>query len=60
VASTAVGYDCEADGEIVEEPMKLRVEFDRETVRRWIAEMIDLPGVMAYGKTVKRLESVVS
>jgi predicted RNase H-like HicB family nuclease len=31
--------------------MKLRVEFDRETDGRWIAEVIDLPGVMAYGKT---------
>jgi predicted RNase H-like HicB family nuclease len=31
--------------------MKLRVEFDRETDGRWIAAMIDLPGVMAYGRT---------
>jgi predicted RNase H-like HicB family nuclease len=31
--------------------MKLRVEFDRETDGRWIAEVIDLPGVMAYGTT---------
>jgi predicted RNase H-like HicB family nuclease len=29
----------------------LRVEFDRETDGRWIAEVIDLPGVMAYGAT---------
>jgi predicted RNase H-like HicB family nuclease len=29
--------------------MKLRVEF--ETDSRWIAEAIDLPGVMAYGET---------
>jgi predicted RNase H-like HicB family nuclease len=28
---------------------KLRVEFDRETDGRWIAEAIDLPEVMAYG-----------
>ena len=31
--------------------MKLRVEFDRETDGRWIAEAIDLPGVLAYGET---------
>ena len=29
----------------------LRVEFERETDGRWIAEAIDLPGVMAYGAT---------
>lgn len=29
--------------------VKLHVEFDRETDGRWIAEAIDLPGVMAYG-----------
>ena len=31
--------------------MTLHVEFDRETDRRWIAEVVELPGVMAYGKT---------
>jgi len=31
--------------------MKLRVEFDRETDGRWIAEVPKLPGVLAYGKT---------
>jgi len=31
--------------------VKSRVEFDRETDGRWIAEAIDLPGVMAYGET---------
>lgn len=31
--------------------MNLHVEFDRETDGRWIAEVIDLPGVMAYGAT---------
>ncbi|HWJ41547.1 MAG TPA: hypothetical protein VNT29_10445 [Candidatus Limnocylindrales bacterium] len=31
--------------------MKLGVEFDRETDGRWIAEVVDLPGVMAYGAT---------
>jgi len=31
--------------------MKLRVEFDRETDGRWIAEVPELPGVLAYGKS---------
>jgi predicted RNase H-like HicB family nuclease len=31
--------------------MKLRVEFDRETDARWIADVPELPGVLAYGKT---------
>jgi len=28
-----------------------RVEFDRETDGRWIAEVPDLPGVLVYGET---------
>jgi predicted RNase H-like HicB family nuclease len=31
--------------------MKLRVEFDREDDGRWIAEVPELPGVMAHGLT---------
>jgi predicted RNase H-like HicB family nuclease len=31
--------------------MKLTVELDRETDGRWIAEVVDLPGVMVYGAT---------
>ena len=29
----------------------MKVAFERETDGRWIAEVTDLPGVMAYGKT---------
>ena len=29
--------------------MKLTVEFDRETDGRWIAEIPEVPGAMAYG-----------
>jgi predicted RNase H-like HicB family nuclease len=29
----------------------MHVEFDREDDGRWIAEVPDLPGVMAYGQT---------
>jgi predicted RNase H-like HicB family nuclease len=31
--------------------MRFRIETDRETDARWIAEIPNLPGVMAYGKT---------
>lgn len=31
--------------------MTLKVEFDRESDGRWIADVTDLPGVMAYGGT---------
>lgn len=31
--------------------MELNVELDREEDGRWIAEVSELPGVMAYGET---------
>ncbi len=31
--------------------MSLRVELEQEEDGRWIAEIDDLPGVMAYGQT---------
>jgi predicted RNase H-like HicB family nuclease len=31
--------------------MRLTVEFDRETDGRWIADVVELPGVMVYGAT---------
>ena len=31
--------------------MKLTIELDREDDGRWIAEAIELPGVMCYGQT---------
>jgi predicted RNase H-like HicB family nuclease len=31
--------------------VNLRIEIERETDGRWIAEVPDLPGVMAYGET---------
>ncbi len=31
--------------------LKLRVDFEREAPGRWIADVIDLPGVMGYGTT---------
>ena len=31
--------------------MKFRVEIEQEVDGRWIAEVVDLPGVLAYGNT---------
>jgi predicted RNase H-like HicB family nuclease len=31
--------------------MSLQIEIEREHDRRWIGEVPDLPGVMAYGAT---------
>lgn len=32
-------------------PLTLEVELDREDDGQWIAEVVDLPGVMVYGAT---------
>ncbi|MBI6545773.1 MAG: type II toxin-antitoxin system HicB family antitoxin [Cyanobacteria bacterium NC_groundwater_1444_Ag_S-0.65um_54_12] len=31
--------------------MMLKIELERESDGRWIAEVLDLPGVLAYGRT---------
>ena len=31
--------------------MNFKVELERETDGRWIAEVVELPGVMTYGQT---------
>jgi len=31
--------------------MRLTLEYDQETDGRWLAEIMELPGVMAYGPT---------
>lgn len=36
---------------MAEMPLRFTIELDREADGRWIAEVTDLPGVMAYGKT---------
>jgi predicted RNase H-like HicB family nuclease len=44
--------------------MNLTVETEREEDGRWIAEVPDLPGVLAYGKTrdeaIARAEALAS
>lgn len=31
--------------------MNFRIEFEQEQDGRWIAEVVDIPGVLVYGKT---------
>jgi predicted RNase H-like HicB family nuclease len=48
--------------------MKYTIEFDKETDRRWIAEVLEIPGVMVYAfskedslaKVKELLQEVVS
>lgn len=44
---------CGPPGDTAEyvEVVNLRVDLDREEDGRWIAEVLDLPGVMCYGQT---------
>ena len=39
--------------------MNFKIEFDRETDGRWIAEIADLPGVLAHGATRDEAEAAV-
>jgi len=37
----------------------LSIEIEREPDGRWLAEILELPGVMAYGETVNEAQSRV-
>jgi predicted RNase H-like HicB family nuclease len=39
--------------------MRYDIEFEQEEDGRWIAEIVSLPGVMAYGATKTEAESKV-
>ena len=39
--------------------MNFKIEFEREEDGRWIAEIADLPGVLAYGGTREEAEAAV-
>ena len=39
--------------------MKFKVELEREDDGRWIAEVLDLPGVMAYGESAEEAQAKV-
>ena len=40
-----------ADGPGIMSSMQLTIEFDREEDGRWIAEVMEFPGALAYGAT---------
>jgi predicted RNase H-like HicB family nuclease len=39
--------------------MKFRVEIEQEQDGRWIAEVVDLPGVLAYGNSPEEAQARV-
>ncbi len=39
--------------------MTFRVEIEQEENGRWIAEVVELPGVLAYGKTPEEAKAKV-
>ena len=39
--------------------MNLRIEIEQETDGRWLAEVMDLPGVMTYGPTPEAATAMV-
>lgn len=39
--------------------MNFKIEFEREDDGRWIAEIAELPGVMAYGASKEEAEAAV-
>ena len=50
-----VGRHLFSSGRIAEKaiPMTFTVEYEREDDGRWLAEILELPGVLAYGATVE-------
>lgn len=43
----------------VQGPLQLTIEVDREEDGRWIAEVLELPGVLAYGATEAEAISLI-
>lgn len=39
--------------------MTFKVEVEQEEDRRWIAEVVELPGVLAYGRTPQEAKAKV-
>lgn len=39
--------------------MKFRVEIEQEEDGRWIAEIVDLPGVLAYANTSEEAQAKI-
>lgn len=45
--------------ELRDKVMKFNIEYEQEDDGRWLAEVLDLPGVLAYGRTVEEATSRV-
>lgn len=39
--------------------MKITIEIEREVDGRWIADVLEIPGVLAYGKTLAQALAAV-
>lgn len=39
--------------------MRFMVEIEQEDDGRWLAEVVELPGVLAYGRTVEEAKALV-
>jgi predicted RNase H-like HicB family nuclease len=37
---------------------RFNIDTERETDGRWIAEIVDIPGVLAYGRTEKQAKAI--
>ena len=42
-----------------EVPMTFRIEIEQENDGRWIAEVLELPGALAYGQTAEEAKAKV-
>lgn len=51
---TALSFDCDIDSRGI--PVDLTIETELETDGRWIAEVAELPGTLAYGE--ERTEAI--
>jgi predicted RNase H-like HicB family nuclease len=51
-------FSSAAEGRKIRD-MNFRVEIEQEEDGRWIAEVVDLPGVLAYGSTSKEAQAKV-
>ncbi|WP_245451439.1 MULTISPECIES: type II toxin-antitoxin system HicB family antitoxin [Georhizobium] len=59
MAKIAATVDFAVEGCIGREIGMLRIEVEQEDDGRWLAEVIDLPGVMAYGESQAEAEGKV-
>jgi predicted RNase H-like HicB family nuclease len=56
--AAALGYSRAAERRKIRH-MNFRVEIEQEEDGRWIAEVVDLPGVLAYGSTSEEAKAKI-